>query len=100
VIADALREQGAPVPDDLLTPPVWPSAAPYRAAFTTLSASRPQGANGWEAIPYPWIVKYAERNGFADTLTELDEFVGFIQVQDRAFLEQSAALAKRKAGQK
>jgi len=97
VIAAALREQGAPVPPDLLPVRVWPAAAPFHDAFTVLSRARRQGFSGWEAIDYPSIVAYARAHGFADTDESLMEFVHIIQAQDEVFLTEHAALAKRNA---
>lgn len=98
MIAAALAEQGVDVPDDVRPVDVWPSAAPYRVAFDVLSASRPEGPNGWLAIPYPWIVAYAHENGYAESVTELEEFVSFVQAQDRVFLDESRKAAKTKTG--
>jgi hypothetical protein len=95
VIAAALAEQGLDVPEDLLPAEVWPVAEPYRAAFCVLSASRSQHMNGWAAIAYSEIVQYAERNGFADSIDELEEFVSLIQAQDKSFLECAAKARDR-----
>jgi hypothetical protein len=90
MIAAALAEQGVEVPEDLLPPDVWAIAEPYRAAFGVLSAARGQGMNGLEAIVYSEIVAYAERNGYAQSIDELEEFVMLIQEQDREFLKATA----------
>jgi hypothetical protein len=94
VIAAALAEQGLDVPADLHPDDVWPVAAPYRDAFTVLSAGRRQGFGAWEALAYSEIVAYAHENGYADSITELEEFVALVQGQDHAFLEESAKRAK------
>jgi hypothetical protein len=90
VIAAALAEQGVEVPEDLLPPDVWAIAVPYRAAFGVLSSARGQHMNGWDAIVYSEIVKYAHENGYADSIDALEEFVSLIQAQDRAFLAATA----------
>ena len=95
MIAAALAEQGLDVPADLLPADVWQVAEPYRAAFGVLSAARGQSESGWLAIAYSEIVAYAERNGYADSIDELGEFVSLIQAQDTTFLEESAAAQKR-----
>lgn len=97
MIADALAEQGKDVPADLRPVEVWPVAAPYRDAFSVLSAARRQGMHGWEALAYSEIVAYAHENGYAGSIVELEEFVNLIQAQDTAFLEESAKQQKRKA---
>lgn len=94
MIADALAEQGLDVPADLRPADVWPVAASYRDAFSVLSAARRQGMNGWEALAYSEIAAYAHANGYADSITELEEFVALIQAQDTAFLEESAKKAR------
>lgn len=94
MIAAALAEQGLDVPADLRPADVWPVAAPFRDAFSVLSASRRQGLNGWDALAYSEIVAYAHENGYADSITELEEFVGLVYAQDSAFLEESARRAK------
>lgn len=96
MIADALAEQGLNVPDDLLPVGVWPVAEPYRVAFSVLSAARGQNMNGWDAIVYSAIVLYAERNGYAGSIDELEEFVTMIQTQDSTFLECAAKARAKK----
>lgn len=95
MIAAALAEQGVDVPRELLSPDVWPVAESYRVAFHVLSESRGKSMNGFQAIKYTEIVKYAEKNGYADTMDELEEFVSLIQAQDGAFLVESAKQAAR-----
>lgn len=95
MIADALAEQGLDVPTDLHPAEVWPVAVPYRDAFRVLSAGRRQGFSGWEALAYSEIVAYAHENGYAESITELEEFVGLVYEQDHAFLEESARRAKK-----
>ena len=94
MIADALAEQGLDVPEDLHPAEVWPVAAPYRDAFRILSAGRRQGWNSWDALAYSEIVACARESGYADSITELEEFVALIQAQDEAYLEEAAKLAK------
>ena len=88
MIAAALLEQGAEVPDDLLPVEVWPAAAPFRDAFLVLSAARGSGMNGPFALAYSEILAYARANGFAETPVELGEFVQLLQDQDAVFLEE------------
>jgi hypothetical protein len=94
MIAAALAEQavedgvpGAYVPDDVLPVEVWPVAAPYQRAFSVLSARRRHSTTGMQALQYTEIVAYAKENGFAETITELEEFVTLIDAQDGAYLE-------------
>ena len=102
MIAAALAEQAAEfgievdVPDDLAPVDVWACCAHYRSAFLILSAARRQNGFGWEALSYSDVVAYAERNGFAGSIDELEEFVRFIQEQDSAFLQESATTAAPK----
>lgn len=100
MIAEALAEQGAEIPADLLPVDVWPVAAPYREAFRVLSASRGRsvGPGGivHQALEYSEIVEYAERNGFADTMEELEEFVTLVQSQDGAYLTHVAKQQAKK----
>lgn len=96
MIADALAEQGLDIPADLLPPDVWAVAEPYRIAFGVLSASRQQHMNGWAALAYSEIASYAERNGYADSIDELAEFVTLIQAQDTTFLEHAAKARDKK----
>lgn len=104
---EALREQGvtdfrsSPHADLVQGFDVWPSAAPYRQAFGVLSAARANGYGAPQPIAYSEIVAYAKATGFAETITELEEFVMFIQAQDGAFLDESAKRAeeaRRRAG--
>lgn len=103
MIAAALAEQavedgvpGAYVPDDVLPVDVWPAAAAYQRAFTILSARRRHGMSGVEALQYTEIVAYARENGFAESMTELEEFVAFIDAQDGAYLEGASSVRGRK----
>lgn len=96
MIAAALAEQGLDVPADLHPAEVWPVATPYLDAFRILSAGRRQGFSGWEALAYSEIVAYAHENGYADSITELEEFVALIYAQDNSFLEESAKRTKQK----
>mgnify|MGYP001581572962 CR=1 FL=1 len=90
MIAAALAEQGVEVPDDLLPVDVWLPAQPYQQAFAVLSAARRQGMGGGEAIAYSEMVAYAQANGFAASMEDLEEFVMLMQVQDTAFLSAAA----------
>lgn len=95
MIAEALLEQGAAIPEDLLPVEVWPVAEPYRQAFRVLSASRSWGMSGPLPLPYSEIIAYARANGLAESMTELEECVSFIQAQDSEYLVQSASKLKQ-----
>ena len=89
MIAEALRDQGLAPPADLL-PEVPPPAEPYRTAFQVLSAARPFGMNGPLPIPYGELRAYAEANGFAESMADLEEFVRLVQTQDATYLTFAA----------
>lgn len=100
MIAAALEEQGVDLPADLLPVDVWPTAAPYRKAFNVLSSSRGAGVSMAGVIPlaieYSEIVSYAEHNGFAKSITELEEFVMLVQAQDGRYLKLAADARTKK----
>lgn len=100
MIAAALAEQGAEIPEDLLGVDVWPSAAPYRDAFHVLSAARGRAVGMYGSIPqaieYSEIVCFARANGFADSMTELEEFVSIIQAQDTTYRDHIATAQAKK----
>lgn len=75
---------------------VWPPAAPYHEAFVVLAAGRRQGMGGAEALAYSEILAYAQANGFAETMADLEEFVMLIQAQDAAVLTELARARQKK----
>lgn len=91
MIAAALAEQGAEVPADLLASEVWTSGEPYRRAFHVLSHARGRDQGMPLPIAYPAMVTYAERNGFAESIDDLEDFVTLIQAQDGAHMDGVAA---------
>lgn len=94
MIAEALLEQGMVPPLDFL-PEVWPSAEPYRRAFHVLSAARGHGMNGPLSLTYAELLAYAGAQGFAGSITELEEFTRLVQEQDAAYLKHAAAQLER-----
>lgn len=66
---------------------LWPINLPWAIAFQTLSRGRGIGVNGALPLTYREIAEYAKDHGFADTLTDLDEFVMIMQSMDDALLE-------------
>lgn len=97
MIAEALREQGLAVPADF-APDVWEPAEPYRHAFRVLSGARGHGFAGPLPLAYSELRAYAEANGFAESMADLEEFVLLLQGQDAAYLGFTAQEAARPRG--
>jgi len=97
----AAEARGDPLPEKVLVAMnILPICAPYRKAWEILDVSRPWVASVTGAvpvgIPYSEMSVYAHDNGFADTQSDLEDFVRLVRAQDAVWRKWFANQTKRK----